>query len=39
MSDVIWQGKDSGNSARGRISAPSSDITPKLGVYPHQVRM
>lgn len=25
----------SGNSARGRISAPGADITPNLGVYPH----
>lgn len=31
--------KDSGNSARMKISAPGADITPKIGVYPHQVRM
>jgi len=29
----------SGNFARVRISAPSADITPEIGVYPHLVRM
>jgi hypothetical protein len=34
---VGW--KVSGDSARCRISAPSADITPKMVVYQHQVRM
>jgi hypothetical protein len=29
----------SGDSVRVRISAPSADITPKFGVYQHQVTM
>jgi hypothetical protein len=34
---VGW--KVSGDSARVRVSAPGADITPKLGVYQHQVMM
>jgi hypothetical protein len=31
--------RDSGTSARVRISETGADITPKTGVYQHQVRI
>ncbi len=31
--------RDSGTSARMRISETGADITSKTGVYPHQLRM
>jgi hypothetical protein len=33
------KGRNSDTSARMRISETGADITPKTGVYPHQVRM